>query len=253
MQGPQKRKFCLAGFPDASCLGPGLPPSCYACLHFHGLAPSLQLRMLALPPKSGTGHAVFPSYFIRDQLYEAKYACHRLSDACHDLAPHQQSQQQSSHIFCCAIYRPASDIEYVHKVNVIGPLLVSQAMLPLIKKGHKKVVRTPSCHRFWMLTWLASILCLIVRQPLQSSWLPPHRQIFLAHIIYVLYTCHAYSLQCDLRCSDQCCIAHPVKGSAVTAVKMSRGCSCSLLVLAVKMSRGCSCSLNSAASRTEDG
>jgi len=62
----------------------------------------------------------------------------------HDLSLHQQSQQHSNLIFCFVIFRPASDIEYVHKVNVIGPLLVSQAMLPLIKKGHKKVVRTPS-------------------------------------------------------------------------------------------------------------
>ena len=32
------------------------------------------------------------------------------------------------------------DVEFVHKVNVIGPLRVSQAMLPLLKKGNKKVV-----------------------------------------------------------------------------------------------------------------
>lgn len=36
--------------------------------------------------------------------------------------------------------RPLDDIEMVHKVNVIGPLRVSQAMLPLLKKGNKKVV-----------------------------------------------------------------------------------------------------------------
>ncbi len=38
------------------------------------------------------------------------------------------------------ICRPVDDIEFVHKVNVIGPLRVSQAMLPLLKKGNKKVV-----------------------------------------------------------------------------------------------------------------
>ena len=82
LQGPQKRKFCLASYPDASCLGPGLPPSCYMCLYFHGLALSYQLRMLALPPKSGIVHALCPTYFIQGQLYGAKYACHCLSDPC---------------------------------------------------------------------------------------------------------------------------------------------------------------------------
>lgn len=36
--------------------------------------------------------------------------------------------------------RSVDDVEFVHKVNVIGPLRVSQAMLPLLKKGHKKLV-----------------------------------------------------------------------------------------------------------------
>ena len=46
------------------------------------------------------------------------------------------------------VRRPMDDIEFVHKVNVIGPLRVSQVMLPLLKKGNKKVVSThglPAC------------------------------------------------------------------------------------------------------------
>ncbi|CAK0786478.1 hypothetical protein CVIRNUC_009691 [Coccomyxa viridis] len=34
----------------------------------------------------------------------------------------------------------ASDIAWVHKVNVLGPLAVTQALLPLIKKGKKKLI-----------------------------------------------------------------------------------------------------------------
>jgi len=39
---------------------------------------------------------------------------------------------------------PIDDSEFVHKVNVIGPLRVSQAMLPLLKKGHRKLIANVS-------------------------------------------------------------------------------------------------------------
>ena len=59
-------------------------------------------------------------------------------------------------------HRPIDDIEFVHKVNVIGPLRVSQAMLPLLKKGHRKLVSIHSHAR------LASPHnCCILRPPLQ--------------------------------------------------------------------------------------
>ena len=41
---------------------------------------------------------------------------------------------------CGVCLRDASDIAWVHKVNVLGPLAVTQALLPLIKKGKKKLV-----------------------------------------------------------------------------------------------------------------
>ena len=31
----------------------------------------------------------------------------------------------------------------VHRVNVLGPLMVTQAMLPMIRKGKRKLVSTP--------------------------------------------------------------------------------------------------------------
>ena len=41
---------------------------------------------------------------------------------------------------CAVCLRDASDIAWVHKVNVLGPLAVTQALLPLIKTGKKKLV-----------------------------------------------------------------------------------------------------------------
>ena len=39
---------------------------------------------------------------------------------------------------CAVCLRDASDIAWVHKVNVLGPLAVTQALLPLIKKGREE-------------------------------------------------------------------------------------------------------------------
>ena len=32
----------------------------------------------------------------------------------------------------------------VHRVNVLGPLMVTQAMLPMIRKGKRKLVSVPA-------------------------------------------------------------------------------------------------------------
>jgi len=36
--------------------------------------------------------------------------------------------------------RTEENIAFVHKVNVLGPFLVTQAMLPLLRKGNRKLV-----------------------------------------------------------------------------------------------------------------
>jgi NAD(P)-dependent dehydrogenase (short-subunit alcohol dehydrogenase family) len=38
---------------------------------------------------------------------------------------------------CC---RTVENVVAVHKVNVVGPMIVTQALLPLLRKGNKKVV-----------------------------------------------------------------------------------------------------------------
>ena len=41
-------------------------------------------------------------------------------------------------------FRTVESVTEVHKVNVVGPMMVTQAMLPLLRKGRKKLVRR--CH-----------------------------------------------------------------------------------------------------------
>lgn len=40
----------------------------------------------------------------------------------------------------CFFFRTVENVLAVHKVNVVGPMLVTQAMLPLLRKGSKKLV-----------------------------------------------------------------------------------------------------------------
>ena len=69
-------------------------------------------------------------------------------------------------------HRPIDDIEFVHKVNVIGPLRVSQAMLPLLKKGHKKLVSILNPVLLSMPTCciLTLPLLLLLHLPCALSW-----------------------------------------------------------------------------------
>ena len=39
-----------------------------------------------------------------------------------------------------SLFRTVKSVVEVHKVNVVGPLMVTQAMLPLLRKGNKKLV-----------------------------------------------------------------------------------------------------------------
>ena len=42
----------------------------------------------------------------------------------------------------CIDCRSIQDVIDVHRVNVLGPLMVTQAMLPMIRKGKRKLVST---------------------------------------------------------------------------------------------------------------
>ena len=63
---------------------------------------------------------------------------------------------------CAVCCRDASDIAWVHKVNVLGPLAVTQALLPMIKKGKKKLVCRLLKGLFFQLVSLRSCIPMIV-------------------------------------------------------------------------------------------
>lgn len=51
-----------------------------------------------------------------------------------------QVKPQCTHFLGCASCRSIEDVINVHRVNVLGPLMVTQAMLPSIRKGKRKLV-----------------------------------------------------------------------------------------------------------------
>ena len=66
-----------------------------------------------------------------------------------------QGMSQRADSLC---FRTVESVTEVHKVNVVGPMMVTQAMLPLLRKGGKKLVRSSHADRAQLLIRLAQTL-----------------------------------------------------------------------------------------------
>ena len=57
-----------------------------------------------------------------------------------DIMTELQVKSQPTHVKGCPSCRSIEDVINVHRVNVLGPLMVTQAILPSISKGKRKLV-----------------------------------------------------------------------------------------------------------------
>ena len=57
----------------------------------------------------------------------------------------------------------------VHKVNVVGPLMATQAMLPLLRKGSRKLVSSICVHHAQLLVRLMRSMALTIPCRLQPA------------------------------------------------------------------------------------